>query len=60
MASALVPKLQKTKAAVEQLLFEVAALEVGVVGDDVYHADHQWLLHAHEAAGVAGASRVSL
>jgi MoxR-like ATPase len=28
VASALVPKLQKTKAAVEQLLFEVATLEV--------------------------------
>ncbi len=28
VASALVPKLQKTKAAVQQLLFEVATLEV--------------------------------
>jgi hypothetical protein len=29
VAAALVPKLQKTKVAVEQLLFEVATLEVG-------------------------------
>lgn len=30
IASALVPKLQKTKVAVEQLLFEVATLEVRI------------------------------
>lgn len=30
VASALIPKLQKTKVAVEQLLFEVATLEVSM------------------------------
>jgi hypothetical protein len=34
IAAALVPKLQKTKVAVEQLLFEVATLEVGPASAD--------------------------
>lgn len=42
VASALVPKLQKTKVAVEQLLFEVATLEVRSAGIQWARWVRQW------------------
>lgn len=49
VASALIPKLQKTKVAVEQLLFEVATLEVSRAATCTLHRQSLTLMPASQA-----------